>query len=91
MKRVLIIPSCHEVGEGLTEFLEGAQPWHARLGYRIHFLICNTCRELVRAFRALPVLVGRGSAPEPQAPPEARVALTNALEALGRKGGPPLR
>ncbi len=88
MKRVLIIPSCHEVGEGLTEFLEGAQPWHARLGYRIHLLICGACRALVRAFRALPALVRRGSSPEPQAPLEAQAALAKALEALGRNGGP---
>ena len=89
MKRVLIIPSCHEVGEGLTEFLEGAQPWHARLGYRIHFLICGACRALVKAFRALPALVSRGSTPEPQAPMEAQAALAKVLETLGRKGGPP--
>lgn len=87
MKRFLIIPSCHEVGEGLTEFLEGAQPWHARLGYRLHFVICGACRALVQAFRALPALVSRGSAPEPQAPPEAQAALARALEALGRNDG----
>jgi predicted anti-sigma-YlaC factor YlaD len=87
MKRVLIIPSCQEVHEGLTEFLEGAQPWHARLGYRLHLLLCTACRGLARAFRALPELVRRGSAPVQETPPEARAALDQALKALGGQGG----
>ena len=91
MKRVLIIPSCNEVHDGLTEFLEGVQPWHVRLGYRLHLLLCAACRSLAEAFRALPDLVKRGSAPDPVAPPEAQAALGKALEALGKPGGPSLR
>ena len=88
MKRVLIIPSCQEVHAGLTDFMERVQPWHARLGYRLHFLLCAACRGLAQAFRALPELVKRGSAADPVAPPEARAALGKALEALGKQAGP---
>lgn len=88
MKRVLIIPSCQEVHDGLTDFLEGVQPWHVRLGTHLHLLLCAACRGMAEAFRALPELVKRASGPDPVAPPEARAALGKALEALGKPGGP---
>jgi hypothetical protein len=84
MKRVLIIPSCGEVHEGLTEFMEHAQPWHRRLGYRLHFLICSACRKLLAAFQALPGRVRATLAPEPVAPPEAKEALGRTLQRLGK-------
>jgi hypothetical protein len=87
MKRVLFIPSCEEVHEGLTEFMEGAQPWHARLGYRLHFLLCAACRGLLRAFRDLPGLFRRGLAPADQAPPEAEAALGKVLRDLHQPRG----
>jgi len=86
MKRVLIIPSCNEVHEGLTDFMEGAQPWHARLGYRIHFLLCSACRKLLAAFRALPGLLRGALARSGKAPPEAAEVLARVLKEAGKDG-----
>ncbi len=88
MKRFLIIPSCNEVHDGLTDFLEGVQPWHVRLGTRLHLFLCAACRALAQAFRALPERVKRASEADPVAPPEARAALEQTLAALKRLGDP---
>lgn len=82
MRRFWIIPSCGEVHEGLTEFTEGALPARERWGYRIHFLLCSACRNLLKAFRALPARVRRVLAPPDPAPPEAEAALGKVLLAL---------
>ncbi len=91
MKRVLIIPSCSEVHDGLTDFMEGVQPWHVRLGTRLHLLLCAACRALAEALRALPARVGQATSADPSAPPEARAALAQVLAALKRpgEGSPP--
>ena len=88
MRRVLIIPSCGEVHDGLTEYLEHAQPWHARLGYRLHFLLCHACRGLLRVFRIFPGQVRRVMGPSPEAPPEAHAALEKILTDLGSRPRP---
>jgi hypothetical protein len=86
MKHLLIIPSCGEVHEGLTEFMESAQPWHRRLGYRLHFLLCSACRKLLASFRSLPSRLRRILGPEVEAPPEAAEALARMLREAGKRG-----
>jgi anti-sigma factor RsiW len=90
-----LIPSCPEVREHLTEYLEGTLPFHKRLGIRIHLLICAACDGLLKALRALPAF-GRKVLEAPVEPPrEAAAALERALERIaagpGKTGptGPP--
>ncbi|HLO68366.1 MAG TPA: zf-HC2 domain-containing protein [Holophaga sp.] len=86
-KAFWFIPSCPEVEEELTEYLEGAPPFRRRLGIRVHLLICRACDALRRVLEALPAL-GRKALEAPEAPaPEAREALAGALARI-REGGP---
>jgi len=88
MLRVLFIPSCQEVHADLTEFLEGALPWHRRLGMRLHLMICRACRALRRGLEALPRLSKRALEAPAQAPQEARAALAEALNRIRTAGSP---
>jgi len=89
MKRILIIPSCGEVHEGLTEFMERALPWYQRVGYLLHFLLCSGCRKLLAAFRALPGRLRETFGPETETPPEATEALGRVLKGLRKDGVEP--
>ncbi len=75
-----LIPSCPEVREHLTDYLEGTLPFRKRLGIRIHLLICAACDGLRKALLALPAF-GRKILEAPAEPPrEAAVAQERALE-----------
>jgi anti-sigma factor ChrR (cupin superfamily) len=51
---MLLMPPCSEVQANLTEYLEGALPWHRRLGIRVHLMLCHACSSLRNALAALP-------------------------------------
>lgn len=79
------IPTCPEVQENLTEYLEGTLPLRKRLGIWLHLLHCRVCDALRKALLALPAL-GRQALEAPsEAPPEANEAL---LAVLGKLRGP---
>lgn len=83
---VPFLPTCGEVHEHLTEYLDGAMPLRRRLAYRIHLLLCHACSELARGLRALPGFAKRVLAPPPApAPPEAQRALQETLRILKAK------
>ncbi|MBI1752975.1 MAG: hypothetical protein HY014_11295 [Acidobacteria bacterium] len=80
-----LLPSCHDVQTHLTEYLEGALPFHRRLGIGVHLLLCRVCSGVLRGLQALP-WVAKASLKAPEtAPEEARRALAD-VQALLRKG-----
>jgi anti-sigma factor RsiW len=40
-----VIPTCRDMSELATDYLDGALPWHARLKARFHLLLCQACRR----------------------------------------------
>lgn len=76
------LPSCHEVGANLTEYLEGQLPLRRRWGIRLHLWTCRLCREVERAIAALPRIGKAVLKAPPEAPPEAQAALRDVLKTL---------
>jgi hypothetical protein len=78
------IPSCPEVQQNLTEYLEGALPWRRRLGIWLHLLHCHVCDALRKALLALPALSKQILDTPKEAPREANEALLAVLDRLNR-------
>ena len=45
------IPTCREMTERVTEYLERALPPRVRLGTIFHLMVCRACRAYFRQFR----------------------------------------
>ncbi len=45
--------SCKDVTDHASDHLEGVLPWRAALQLRVHLLICDHCRRLLRQMRAV--------------------------------------
>lgn len=80
------IPSCPEVQQNLTEYLESALPWRKRLGIWLHLLHCHVCDALRKALLALPIVSKQILEPPKEAPPEAVDALLAVMGKLKNPG-----
>jgi hypothetical protein len=80
-----LLPTCQEVEAHLTDFTEGTLPWKARLGIRLHLLMCRSCAAFLRGFRVLPVLAKLLLRPASSPPPESLRALQGARNRLHPK------
>jgi hypothetical protein len=78
---MLGLPSCPEVQDHLTDYLEGSLPFRKRLGIALHLLVCGACRAFRNMLRVLPVF-GKGALEPPDTPPPG--AEEAFLAALGR-------
>jgi hypothetical protein len=79
---MMLLPTCQEVEAHLTDFTEGTLPWRARLGIRLHLLMCHSCAAFLRGFQVLPALARRLLRPAGSPPPEALQALKEARKRL---------
>ena len=84
---MMLMPSCQEVRENLTEFMEGTLPFRKRVGIHLHLMMCRMCDELRKALAALPGLAKQALGPPSKAPAEAQDVLGHVLSQL--KGPPP--
>lgn len=64
------MPTCQEVAENATEYLERAMPRRQRLGVWAHLRICPNCRNYLRQFMATMALARRAGAEAPPPPRE---------------------
>lgn len=71
---VLAIPTCRDVSEMVTDYLEEALPWRARLGMRFHLGLCSACRNYVDQMRRTARLLAAGPLPPPSPELERRIA-----------------
>jgi hypothetical protein len=85
---MLKLPSCPEVQDHLTDYLEGALPFRKRAGFWLHLLVCEACRGLMNMIRLLPPLGKKALAPPETPDPGARKALDSALASIRRQPGP---
>jgi anti-sigma factor RsiW len=68
---------CHEVREGLTEYLDDALPPDRRLGVDVHLAACGPCRRFLGELRATTAALS-GLPREPM-PAEMKRELSEAL------------
>lgn len=79
---MLLMPSCKEVRDNLTEYMEGKLPIHKRMGIRLHLMMCKMCDGLRQALLALPKAAKEILAPPQEAPQEATETLYRVLKNL---------
>lgn len=80
------MPTCRDLTETLTEYLDGRLPLRTRLMLWLHLALCRDCRRYLHGFRET-VRLARACCREPEAPPEVPEALVQAI--LRARGRPP--
>lgn len=82
---VTVIPTCREMAERVTDYLEGAMSMASRLQARLHLFQCPAC---VRYYNQMRRTVGlMADAPPPEPPPDAVTdqVLARLRQANGKK------
>jgi len=82
--REAIIPTCNEMAELVTLYLEGALPLRTRLAARVHLFQCRACTAYYEQVRQTVRLLARGEPPAP--PPGLADALVD--KASGKESPP---
>jgi hypothetical protein len=77
-----LIPSCPEVRENLTEYLEGSLPLRQRLGIWIHLMVCRACNALRLVLLSLPGFSKRALEAPAEPAPEAKDAFALAMKRI---------
>ncbi len=75
-----LMPSCKEVQENLTEYVEGKLPLHKRMGIRIHLMMCKVCDGFLHALKALPKFAKEILSAPAEAPTEAKETYSRVLK-----------
>ncbi len=65
------IPTCRDMSELATDYMEGALPWRRFLGAWWHLRLCAMCRAYYDQLAKLRGLLGRTRLPGPSAAAEA--------------------
>lgn len=79
---MILMPSCKEVQENLTEYMEGKLPLHKRMGIRIHLMMCKVCDGLLHTLKALPKFAKEILSAPAEAPTEATETYNRVLKNL---------
>lgn len=77
------MPTCRDMSERATDYMEGALPWRRRLGTWWHLRVCPMCRAYFAQLAVLRRLLARTQLPAPA--PELEDAV---LSARTRDRGP---
>lgn len=67
------LPTCRDMSELVTDYLERALPLRGRVGARTHLALCPACRRYYAQMRQTIGLLAAGSLPPPAPQAEARV------------------
>lgn len=65
------IPTCRDMSELVTGYLEHALPWRVRAGARWHLVLCPACRRYYDQMRQTIRLLSAREPPPPAAATEA--------------------
>lgn len=86
---MMLMPSCPEVRDNMTEYLEGTLPFSKRVGIRLHLMMCHACNALRKMLLRLPGLSKQALEAPSEAPPEAKQAYSLAMAKIraGTKSG----
>jgi anti-sigma factor RsiW len=77
------MPTCKDMSELATDYLEGALPWHARLKARLHLFLCHACRHYYDQMRQTVRLLA--GAPREAPPAEVEQRVLDSVAAAARK------
>jgi predicted anti-sigma-YlaC factor YlaD len=75
------MPTCKEVAEQATEYLEKAMPRRERLGVWAHLRVCPNCRAYLRQLVGTIALTRRAGAGVPPPPPHEEDRLVAVMKA----------
>ena len=75
------MPTCQEVAEQATEYLEKAMPRRERLGVWAHLRVCPNCRAYLRQLLSTIALTRRAVAAAPPPPPQEEDRLVAMMKA----------
>ncbi len=75
------MPTCREVAEQATEYLERTMPPRRRLGVWAHLRVCPNCRTYLRQFVDTVALTRRAGAGVPPPPPHEEDRLVAVMKA----------
>ena len=82
------IPTCRDMSELVTDYLDGALPLRARLEARMHLFLCTACQQYFDQIRQTVRLLGDASRAAPAADTERRL-LNQVGDGLAPKPGDP--
>lgn len=54
-----LMPSCKDITEHSSDYLDRHMPWWQRANYRLHLMICVHCRRYVRQLKLTISTLGR--------------------------------
>ena len=75
------MPTCREVAEHATEYLERAMPRRERFAVWTHLRICPNCRNYLRQLMRTVSLTRRAGASDPPPPPQEEDRLVAMMKA----------
>ena len=75
------MPTCQEVAEKATDYLDRALPHRERFGVWSHLRICPNCRAYLRQLLGTVALARRAAPPAPPLPPSEEDRLVAMLRA----------
>ena len=76
---MILMPSCKEVHENLTEYMEGKLSFQRRMGIRVHLMMCKVCQGILNSLKALPRIAKDLLSAPPEPEPEAKEALSQVM------------
>jgi anti-sigma factor RsiW len=81
-----LLPSCKDVTEHASDYVDRQLPLHRRLAYRMHLFICVDCRRYVEQLKLTIATLGRLPEATPRAttPQQAR-DIVERLQQSGRR------
>ncbi|MBL1277386.1 MAG: hypothetical protein COB30_015000 [Ectothiorhodospiraceae bacterium] len=53
------MPSCKDITNHTSEYLDRHMPWHKRIGYWLHLLMCVHCKRYVDQLKLTISTIGR--------------------------------
>ena len=45
------MPSCKDITHHSSDYLDRHMPWHKRIGYKLHLLMCVNCKRYVEQLK----------------------------------------
>jgi len=55
------MPTCRDMSELVTDYMEGAVPLRTRISMRVHLMLCDACRAYFDQMRRTVRLLARGA------------------------------
>jgi hypothetical protein len=81
------MPSCKEITEHASDYLDRNQPWWKRAGYRMHLLMCTHCRRYLSQLQLTIDTIGKSE--DAQVPPIDDAQVRRIVQHIQQNTAPP--